>query len=168
MPLDTFLRKVERAIDGFAVYPPHHVRQVSPSPLPAALVTAKFVFVREDAVIPTLTPGYRGPYLLLDRRSKYFCFQIGSKQASVSVNHLNPAFSVDPITLVLLSLEEDLSATPWCFLHISAFLFQNFRKTQESPVPGPSSSSSIPCVPVCQNSYRSSGDRRIWVDYCSN
>ena len=112
MPLDTFLRKVERAIDGFAVYPPHHVRQVSPSQLPAA----KFDFVCEDPVIPTLTPGYRGPYLLLDRRSKYFCFQIGSKQASVSVNHLNPAFSVDPITLVLPSLQEDFSATPWCFL----------------------------------------------------
>ncbi len=63
MPLDTFLRKVERAIDGLAVYPPHHVRQVSPSQLPAALVAAKFVFVRKDAVIPTLTPGYRGPYL---------------------------------------------------------------------------------------------------------
>ena len=167
MPLDTFLRKVERAIDGLAVYPPHHVRQVSPSQLPAALVAAKFVFVRKDAVIPTLTPGCRGPYLLLDRWSKYFCFQIGSKQASVSVNHLNPRLLV-LIPSLLYYLEKDLSATPWCFLQISAFLFQKYRKTQESPVPAPSSSSSTPCVPVCQNPYRSSGDRRIWVDYCSN
>ena len=48
--------------------------------LPAALVAAKFVFVREDASIPTLPPCYRSPYLLIDRRSNYFLLQIGSKK----------------------------------------------------------------------------------------
>ena len=56
MPPDTFIRKVDRAVDGFATPSPHHVRPVSPSQLPAALVAAKFVFVQEDAVIPTLAP----------------------------------------------------------------------------------------------------------------
>ena len=56
LPPESFLRKVERAIDGFAVPPPHHVHTVPPSQLPAALLKAKFVFVREDAVIPTLAP----------------------------------------------------------------------------------------------------------------
>ena len=56
---DTFLRKVNRAIDGFAVSLPHHVRPVPPVQLPAALVSAKYVFVREDAVISSLTPSNR-------------------------------------------------------------------------------------------------------------
>ena len=50
---DSFLRKVERAVDGFAVHPPHHVRPTSSSQLPAALRTTKFVFVRDDTVKPT-------------------------------------------------------------------------------------------------------------------
>ena len=33
LPPDTFLRKVKRASDGFAVPPPHHVRPVSLSQL---------------------------------------------------------------------------------------------------------------------------------------
>ena len=81
----TFLRKVNRAIDGFAVSPPHHVRPVQPVQLPAALVSAKYVFVCEDAVISSLAPRYQGPYLVLDRQNKYFRLQIGSKQDVVSI-----------------------------------------------------------------------------------
>ena len=86
LPPESFLRKVERAIDGFAIPLPHHVHTVPPSQLPAALLKAKFMFFQEDAVIPTLAPRYRGPYLVLERRSKYFLLQIGSKQDVVSVD----------------------------------------------------------------------------------
>ena len=61
-----------------------------------------FVFVREDAVIPTLAPRYRGPHFVLDRQSKYFRLQIGSKQDSVSVDCLKPAFNDDLITTFAL------------------------------------------------------------------
>ena len=44
---DAFLRKVNRAIDGFAVPPPHHVCPVSPVQLLSALLKAKYVFVHE-------------------------------------------------------------------------------------------------------------------------
>ena len=94
----TFLRKVNRAIDGFAVSPPHHVCPVQPVQLPAALVSAKYVFVREDAVISSLAPRYQGPYLVLDRQDKYFCLQIGSKQDVVSVDRLKPVFSDTQVT----------------------------------------------------------------------
>ena len=40
MPLDTFLGKLERAIDGFTIPLPHHVSPVSPSQLPEALIAA--------------------------------------------------------------------------------------------------------------------------------
>ena len=89
-----FLGKVERTIDGFTIPPPHH----SPSQLPEVLVAA----FREDAVIPTLAPRYRGPYLVLDRQSKYFRLQIGSNQDSVSADCLKPAFTDDPITTFAL------------------------------------------------------------------
>ena len=69
---DAFLRKVNRAIDGFAVSPPHHVCPVPSVQLPAALVSAKYVFVREDGVISSLATCYRGPYLVIDRQDKYF------------------------------------------------------------------------------------------------
>ena len=59
------------------------------------------MFVREDAVIPTLAPRYRGPYLVLERRSKYFRLQIGSKQDVVSVDRLKPVFSDAPVTPAL-------------------------------------------------------------------
>ena len=83
------------------VPPPHNVCPIPPSQLPAALLTAKFVFVREDAVIPTLAPRYHGPYLVLERQSKYFCLQIGSKQDVVSVDRLKPVFSDAPVTPAL-------------------------------------------------------------------
>ena len=83
------------------VPPPHHVHTVPPSQLPAALLKAKFVFVREDAVILTLAPRYRGPYLVLERRSKYFRLQIGSKQEVVFVDKLKPVFSDATVTPAL-------------------------------------------------------------------
>ena len=55
---DAFLKKVNRSIDGFAISPPHHVRPVPPVQLPAALVSAKYLFVCEDAVISSLAPHY--------------------------------------------------------------------------------------------------------------
>ena len=98
---DAVIRKVNRAIDGFAVPPPHHVRPVSPVQLLSALLTAKYVFVREDAVISSLAPRYRGPYLVIDRQSKYFRLHIGSKQDVVSLDRLKPVFSDAPVTPTL-------------------------------------------------------------------
>jgi len=110
---DAVLRKVNRAVEGFAVPPPHHVRPAPPVQLPAALISAKYVFVHEDSVISSLAPRYRGPYLVIDRRDKFFRLQVGSKQDVVSVDRLKPVFSDVPVTtmflllLQFLRLEED-------------------------------------------------------------
>ena len=98
---DTFIRKVNRAVEGFAVPPPHHVRPVPPVQLPAALISAKYVFVCEDTAKSSLTPRYRGPYLVIDKRDKYFRLQMGSKQDVVSVDRLKPVFSDTPVTTAL-------------------------------------------------------------------
>ena len=45
LPPSAYLSKIEQAVAGFAVPPPHHVPQSPPCQLPAALLSAKFVFV---------------------------------------------------------------------------------------------------------------------------
>ena len=50
LPTLTYLSKIEQALAGFAIPPPHHVPQSPSRQLPAALLSAKFVFVREYAL----------------------------------------------------------------------------------------------------------------------
>ena len=106
MPQDTFLRKVERATNGFIVPPPHHVLPVSPSHLPAALIAAKFIFVHKNIVIPTLIPQ---------------CLQIGLEQDSVSVDCLKPAFSDDP-TCTTYNLRKTSLPSHAAFFRSSTFI----------------------------------------------
>jgi len=97
LPSSQFLSKIWKVISGFSAPPPHHVPQQPPAEVPAALSTAKFVFLREDASKPSLAPLYHGPYLVLERRSKFFRLQIGQKVDSVSVDRLKPVFSDSPV-----------------------------------------------------------------------
>ena len=63
LPLESFLRRVEQAVLGFSRPPRHHiVPQPQPQPIPSVLLTADFVFSRDDALKPPLSPFYRGPY----------------------------------------------------------------------------------------------------------
>ena len=59
---------------------------------------AEFVFVRDDASKPPLSPLYRGPYKVLERFDKFFLLQIGDKTDSVSVDRLKAVFSPVPVT----------------------------------------------------------------------
>ena len=97
LPNSQFLSKMERIIAGFSIPPPHHVQHSHPAGIPAALRTVKFVFVREDASKPSLGPLYRGPYLVMEQRSKFFHLQIGTKIDAVSVDRLKPVISDCPV-----------------------------------------------------------------------
>ena len=88
---------VEKVIAGFSTPPPHHVQHSPSVEIPAALKAAKFVFVREDASKPSLSPLYRGPYQVIEQRSKFFRLQIGTKVDSVSVDRLKPVISDVPV-----------------------------------------------------------------------
>ncbi len=57
---------------------------------PAALMAAKFVYVRRGGVVPPLEPLYLGPYQVLDNGPKVFCLAIGGRAESVSVDRLKP------------------------------------------------------------------------------
>lgn len=93
IPDSSFLQRMERAVSGFTRPPPHHT---SPQPLqgiPKPLQDASFVFVRVDASSPPLSPLYRGPYQVLERREKFFRLRIGVKTETVSVDRLKPVIS---------------------------------------------------------------------------
>ena len=63
LPPEGFLHKVEQAVLGFSGPPQHHmIPQPQLQPLPRALLEAEFVFIRDDALKPLLSPLYRGPY----------------------------------------------------------------------------------------------------------
>ena len=91
-----YLQKIEAAISGFQA-PFHHRSQRSL--VPDELMTAKFVFVREDAVSPPLTPLYRGPYLVLEHGPKFFKLQIGLKADTVSIDRLKPLIHTGEVTV---------------------------------------------------------------------
>ena len=159
---DAFLRKVNRAVEGFAVPPPHHVRPVPPAQLPAALMSAKYVFVREDSVISTLAPRYRGPYLVIDRKDKYFRLQVGSKQDVVSVDCLKPVFSDSPVSTALplprgrprlkpAPTPSNPSTTPPLSTAKTSKRVRFLLNPQIVPSP----------IPLRRNPHRSARDRRI-------
>lgn len=64
------------------------------------LRTCSHVFVRVDLVKKSLQPPYEGPYMVLDRREKYFKLQMQDKQVNVSIDRLKPAYVLnhDPIS----------------------------------------------------------------------
>ena len=72
LPPSSYLSKIEQAVAGFTFPPPHHVLQSPPCQQPAVLMSAKYVFIQEDASTPSLAPLYRGPYLMLEQRYKFF------------------------------------------------------------------------------------------------
>ena len=71
-PPEVFLRKVEGAISRFSGPPRHHVVLPQPQPLPGELLSAEFVFVRDDASKPPLSPLNGCPYKVLKRYENFF------------------------------------------------------------------------------------------------
>jgi len=89
MPSDQFLSKIKSVVRGFSATVPHNVR-MSSSTVPASLLSAGFVFVRQDASSPSLAPLYRGPFQVLLRTDKYFKLKMGEREDTVSVDRLKP------------------------------------------------------------------------------
>ena len=71
-------------------------------------MSARYVFVREDASVPSLAPLDPEPYLVFELQIKFFRLQLGSMTDMVSVDRIKPAFSDDPISAALPLLAEVL------------------------------------------------------------
>ncbi|XP_064485157.1 uncharacterized protein LOC135397482 [Ornithodoros turicata] len=63
-----------------------------PTFVPAALKTAKHVFLRRDAVRKPLQRPYDGPYEVLKRGDATFTLRIGGHPETVPIDRLKPAF----------------------------------------------------------------------------
>ena len=94
----SYLHKIDRAVAGFAVPPPHHVHLSPHFQLPSVLMSARYVFVCEDASVPSLAPLYRGPYLVLDQGTTFFGLQLGSRTDEISVDRVKPVISEDSVS----------------------------------------------------------------------
>ena len=54
LPLSTYLSRIEQAVAGLAIPPYHHVPQSPPHQLPAALLSAKYMFFQGEFVFSCL------------------------------------------------------------------------------------------------------------------
>ena len=111
LPGEFFSTDVENGTSDpdFVVDLRHRIRQLRPVPpvwhgeesrrsfVPQELSTATHVFVRVDAHRTPLQAPYKGPYRVLERRSKYFKLDLGSREDVVSVDRLKPAFLDEPV-----------------------------------------------------------------------
>jgi cleavage and polyadenylation specificity factor subunit 1 len=80
-----------------------HFRQIRPTPtsrhgstgmfVHAALKDTSHVFIRDDSVRRPFQSPYSGPYLVLDRKQKFFQVQVGTQQKWISIDRLKPAHS---------------------------------------------------------------------------
>ena len=92
VPSVEYLQRIQQILKNIPVSPPHH-SVLNPEPgaenkIPTKLLSCSHVFVREDTSKPPLASLYRGSYLVLNRSSKFFLLQVGSKTDSVSVDRL--------------------------------------------------------------------------------
>ena len=111
LPGEFFSTDVENGTSDpdFVVDLRHRIRQLRPVPpvwhgeesrrsfVPQELSTATHVFVRVDAHRTPLQAPYKGPYRVLETRSKYFKLDLGSREDVVSVDRLKSAFLDEPV-----------------------------------------------------------------------
>ena len=86
LPPGEFLDRIQSGLCGLTLPPPHHVTPSS-AQVPAALASAEYLSVYEEASIRPLSPLYRGPYRVLSRQDKFFLGN-WSRTAAVSVDRL--------------------------------------------------------------------------------
>jgi len=76
----------------------HNTLPTAPVTLPEDLLLSRFVLVRQDSVLPPLSPLYSGPYLVLERSLHFFKLQMGEKTDTVSCHRLKACHTPDDTT----------------------------------------------------------------------
>ena len=76
--------------------PAWHTAETRP-PIPENLKKADHVFIRHGTRRTPLDRPYDGPFRVIKREEKFFVLKVGSKEQTVSVDRLKPAFGfADP------------------------------------------------------------------------
>lgn len=63
--------------------------------VPPSLAQTTHVFIRDDSVKPSMKQPYDGPFLVIDRRDKFFIVRRRGKDDKVAIDRLKPAFISD-------------------------------------------------------------------------
>ena len=84
-PPETFFRRLRLALSQQPSFPEHN-RTTASNYFPTQLQNTSFVFIRNDATQPPLSPLYHSPYRVLKRGPKTFRLKIGGKEDEVSVD----------------------------------------------------------------------------------
>ena len=58
--------------------------------VPPDLNTSTHVLIRNDGIIPTLAPRYKGPFKVIQRRKKAYKLDVAGKIETVSIDRLVP------------------------------------------------------------------------------
>jgi hypothetical protein len=86
-PPEFFLQQLQSSVPCVATRP--FTDKTDPADL-ETLMTASHVYVLSPPPPPSLTPGYRGPFLVLKRAGKFFILHMGSRFDAISVDRLKP------------------------------------------------------------------------------
>ena len=68
------------------------------SQIPRALDNCSYVFIRVDRHRSPLQCPFEGPYKVLQRSSKFFKVDLGTRTENISIDRLKPAFLDEDIT----------------------------------------------------------------------
>jgi transposase InsO family protein len=66
------------------------------------LAAAEYVYIRRGGVAGPLQPQYEGPFRVLQRGSKVFRLQVGSREEDISVDRLKPHLGAAPAAVAVL------------------------------------------------------------------
>jgi hypothetical protein len=92
-PSEFFQRHLQSAVPCVATWPVDGQQQQKEL---AALRAASHVYVRSPPPAPSLTPAYRGPYLVHKKAEKFFILKLGPHFDAVSIDRLKPHLGSSP------------------------------------------------------------------------
>ena len=155
--LHTFLQQLKNCMSDLRPVPTsaHCTKTVF---LHKDLKNSSHVFLRCDALKPSLAPNFSGPHKVLARNEKTFKIMVNDKEVVVSLDRLKPAFfcaSDTPSTLITPSQDSCASDTPSTLITPSQDSDSSFRGTSTMPESTEDSTNfHPPTVPVTTRSGR--------------
>jgi hypothetical protein len=94
--VDAIVKKFSKTLHVSAPSLPRHNSSTDlPSELPAELLSAPLVWVRQGSLVPPLQPLYDGPYTVLRRSPRSFTIRVGSRDEVVTVSRLKACTAAD-------------------------------------------------------------------------
>jgi hypothetical protein len=96
LSVDTIVKNFSKTLHVSAPSLPRHNSSTKvPSGLPADLLSAPLVWVRQCGLVPPLQPLYDSPYAVLRRGPRSFTIRVGSRDEVVVVSRLKACMAAD-------------------------------------------------------------------------